>query len=114
VELKSLTEADFIRILKEPKGALVKQYIALLDTEGIKLVFTDDAIEQIAGFAARVNQMAENIGARRLHTIMEKLLEEISFAGPDLKKKNVRIDAAYVRKQLADIVKDQDLSRYIL
>jgi ATP-dependent HslUV protease ATP-binding subunit HslU len=114
VELKSLSEADFIRILKEPKGALVKQYIALLDTEGIKLVFTDDAIEQIAGFAARVNQMAENIGARRLHTIMEKLLEEISFAGPDLKKKNVRVDAAYVRKQLADIVKDQDLSRYIL
>jgi ATP-dependent HslUV protease ATP-binding subunit HslU len=114
VELKSLSEADFIRILREPKGALVKQYIALLDTEGIKLTFTDDAIEQIAAFAASVNQMSENIGARRLHTIMEKLLEEISFAGPDLKKKNVRIDAAYVRKQLADIVKDQDLSRYIL
>src|ERR1700680_4554509 len=114
VELKSLTEADFIRILREPKNALVKQYTALMDTEGIKLVFTDDAVEEIARFAARVNEMAENIGARRLHTIMEKLLEEISFAGPDLKKKNVRIDAAYVRKQLADIVKDQDLSRYIL
>ncbi|MGI8744176.1 MAG: ATP-dependent protease ATPase subunit HslU [Bryobacteraceae bacterium] len=114
VELKSLTEADFIRILREPKNALVKQYMALLDTEGIKLLFTDDAVEEIAKFAARVNEMAENIGARRLHTIMEKLLEEISFAGPDLKKKNVRIDAVYVRKQLAEIVKDQDLSRYIL
>ena len=114
VELKSLTEADFIRILKEPKNALIKQYIALLDTEGIKLVFTDDSLEEIARFAARVNESTENIGARRLHTILEKLLEEISFAGPDLKKKNVKIDAVYVRKQLADIVKDQDLSRYIL
>ena len=114
VELKSLTEQDFIRILKEPKNALIKQYIALLDTEGIKLLFTDDAVEAIAGFAARVNEIAENIGARRLHTIMEKLLEEISFEGPDLKKKNVKIDAVYVRKQLAEIVKDQDLSRYIL
>src|SRR5271168_1988303 len=114
VELKSLTEADFIRILKEPKNALVKQYMALLETEGIKLSFTDDAVAEIARFAASVNDTSENIGARRLHTIMEKLLEEISFAGPDLKKKNVRIDAAYVRKQLADIVKDQDLSRYIL
>jgi ATP-dependent HslUV protease ATP-binding subunit HslU len=114
VELKSLTEADFIRILKEPKNALVKQYVALLETEGIKLTFVEEAIEEIARYAARVNEMAENIGARRLHTIMEKLLEEISFAGPDLKKKNVKIDAAYVRKQLADIVKDQDLSRYIL
>jgi ATP-dependent HslUV protease ATP-binding subunit HslU len=114
VELKSLTEADFIRILREPKNALVKQYTALLETEGIKLTFTDDAVEEISGFAARVNSTSENIGARRLHTIMEKMLEEISFAGPDLKKKNVKIDAAYVRKQLADIVKDQDLSRYIL
>ncbi len=114
VELKSLTEEDFIRILKEPKNALVKQYQALLETEGIKLTFSDDALEEIARFAARVNESAENIGARRLHTIMEKLLEEISFEGPDLKKKVVKIDGAYVRKQLADIVKDQDLSRYIL
>jgi len=114
VELKSLTEADFIRILKEPKSALVKQYAALLETEGIKLVFTEDALIEVARIAAQVNEASENIGARRLHTIMEKLLEDISFEGPDLKKKNVKIDAAYVRKQLSEIVKDQDLSRYIL
>jgi ATP-dependent HslUV protease ATP-binding subunit HslU len=114
VELKSLTEADFIRILKEPKNALIKQYQALLDTEGIKLSFTEDALEEIASFAARVNETTENIGARRLHTILEKLLEDVSFDGPDLKKKTVKVDVAYVRKQLADIVKDQDLSRYIL
>jgi ATP-dependent HslUV protease ATP-binding subunit HslU len=114
VELKSLSEADFIRILKEPKNALVKQYQALLETEGIKLTFTPDALEEVARFAARVNESAENIGARRLHTIMEKLLEEVSFEGPDLRKKTVKIDAVYVRKHLADIVKDQDLSRYIL
>jgi ATP-dependent HslUV protease ATP-binding subunit HslU len=114
VELKSLSEEDFVRILKEPKNALVKQYVALMDTEGIKLSFTDDAVCEIARFAAQVNQSSENIGARRLHTIMEKLLEEVSFQGPDLKKKTVRVDAPYVRKQLAEIVKDQDLSRYIL
>jgi ATP-dependent HslUV protease ATP-binding subunit HslU len=114
VELRSLSEADFVRILREPKNALVKQYVALLETEGIKLNITDDAIEEMARLAAHVNETAENIGARRLHTIMEKVLEEISFEGPDLKKKTVRIDAAYVRKQVADIVKDQDLSRYIL
>ncbi|HEX7360123.1 MAG TPA: ATP-dependent protease ATPase subunit HslU [Bryobacteraceae bacterium] len=114
VELKSLTEADFIRILKEPKSALVKQYTALLETEGIKLSFTDDALVEISRIAAQVNASTENIGARRLHTIMEKLLEDVSFEGPDLKRKNVRIDATYVRKQLAEIVKDQDLSRYIL
>ena len=114
VELHSLTTEDFIRILKEPKSALVKQYIALLDTEGIKLTFSDEALQEIAKFAAAVNEATENIGARRLHTIMEKLLDEISFEGPDLKKKIVRIDALYVQKQLADIVKNQDLSRYIL
>jgi len=114
VELKSLTEADFIRILKEPKSALIKQYMALLETEGIKLTFTEDALIEIAKIAAQVNENAENIGARRLHTIMEKLLEDISFDGPDLKKKTIRLDAAYVRKQLSEIVKDQDLSRYIL
>jgi len=114
VELKSLTEGDFIRILKEPKNALIKQYMALMDTEGIKLTFAEESLEEISRYAAKVNEQAENIGARRLHTIMEKLLEEISFEGPDLKKKTVRIDRAYVQKQLAAIVKDQDLSRYIL
>jgi len=114
VELKPLTEADFIRILKEPKNALIKQYVALMETEGVKLNFTTDAIEALASLAARVNESNENIGARRLHTILEKVLEEISFEGPDLKKKNVKIDGAYVRKALTDIVQDQDLSRYIL
>jgi len=114
VELKSLTVEDFVRILKEPQNALSKQYVALMETEGIKLTIADDALEEVARFAAQVNESSETIGARRLHTIMEKLLEDISFDAPDLKKKNIRIDAAYVRKQLADIVKDQDLSRYIL
>jgi len=85
-----------------------------METEGIKLQLTEDALEEVARFAAQVNEISENIGARRLHTIMEKLLEEISFEGPDLKKKTVKVDAAYVRRQLAEIVKDQDLSRYIL
>src|SRR5271168_1266640 len=114
VELQSLKEADFIRILKEPKNALIKQYIALLETEGIKLSFTDDAVAEIARFAASVNDTSENIGARRLHTIMEKLLEEISFDAPDKKGEHFKVDADYVRHMLADIVKDQDLSRYIL
>jgi ATP-dependent HslUV protease ATP-binding subunit HslU len=114
VELSSLTVDDFIRILQEPKSALIKQYTALLETEGIKLSFTEEAIGEIARFATLVNEQTENIGARRLHTIMERLLDEISFEGPDLKKKTVRIDSAYVQKQLAQIVKDQDLSRYIL
>jgi ATP-dependent HslUV protease ATP-binding subunit HslU len=114
VELKSLTEQDFIRILREPKNALTKQYVALMETEGIKIAFTDDSLEEMARMAAQVNQQMENIGARRLHTILEKVIEEISFQGPDLKKKNFKIDAAYVRQQLASIVKDQDLSKYIL
>jgi ATP-dependent HslUV protease ATP-binding subunit HslU len=114
VELTSLGEADFIRILTEPKNALIKQYTALLETEGLKLSFTDDAIATIARFATSVNDQTENIGARRLHTIMEKLLEEISFEAPDLKKKTVKIDNVYVSKQLSEIVKNQDLSRYIL
>lgn len=114
VELQSLKEEDFVRILTEPKNALVKQYIALLETEGVKLTFTDDAVETIARFATSVNEQTENIGARRLHTILEKVLDELSFEAPDLKKKTVKIDGAYVTKQLADIVKNQDLSRYIL
>lgn len=114
VELDSLTVDDFVRILQEPKNALVKQYTALLETEGIKITFTDDAVQEIARFGALVNEQTENIGARRLHTIMERLLDEISFEGPDLKNKKVKIDSAYVQKQLSEIVKNQDLSRYIL
>jgi len=114
VELQSLKEEDFIRILTEPKNALIKQYVALLDTEGVKLNITEDAVAAVARFATSVNEQTENIGARRLHTILEKVLDEISFEAPDLKKKNVKVDAAYVSKQLADIVKNQDLSRYIL
>jgi ATP-dependent HslUV protease ATP-binding subunit HslU len=114
VELQPLTEQDFVRILTEPKNALIKQYIALLETEGLKLNITDDAVEAIAKFATSVNEQTENIGARRLHTILEKVLDELSFEACDLKKKNVKVDAAYVNKQLADIVKNQDLSRYIL
>src|SRR2546423_2373326 len=114
VELESLTIEDFKRILTEPKNALIKQYRALLETEGVELEFTEDAIEAIANFAARVNEQTEDIGARRLHTIMEKLLDEISFEGPDLEPKHQRIDADYVTRRLPETVKDQDLSRYIL
>jgi ATP-dependent HslUV protease ATP-binding subunit HslU len=114
VELTALTEGDFVRILTEPKNALIKQYVALLDTEGVKLNFSEDAIATLARYAVMVNEQTENIGARRLHTILEKVLDEISFEAPDLKKKNVKVDGAYVTKQLADIVKNQDLSRYIL
>ncbi len=114
VELQSLTMEDFIRILTEPKSSLTKQYTALLETEGVKLEFTREALEEIAHFAFRVNEGTENIGARRLHTIMERVLDEISFSAPEKKGEQVSIDADYVRKMLADIVKDQDLSRYIL
>jgi ATP-dependent HslUV protease ATP-binding subunit HslU len=114
VELSSLSTKDFVRILTEPKSALIKQYIALLGTEGINLSFSPEAIEEIARFAAMVNEQTENIGARRLHTIMERLLDELSFDGPDLTEKTIQIDIAYVQTQLAQIVKNQDLSRYIL
>ncbi|HEY4681809.1 MAG TPA: ATP-dependent protease ATPase subunit HslU [Candidatus Acidoferrales bacterium] len=114
VELKSLGVQDFVRILQEPKNALIKQYTALLETEGLKITFTDDAIEALAHYAATVNEQTENIGARRLHTVMEKMLDEISFEAPELKKKTIEVDAAYVHRQLAEIVKNQDLSRYIL
>jgi ATP-dependent HslUV protease ATP-binding subunit HslU len=114
VELTSLGEQDFVRILTEPKNALTKQYIALLETEEVKLTFTNDAIAAIARFATVVNEQTENIGARRLHTILEKVLDELSFEAPELKKKDIQIDEAYVQQRLADVVKDQDLSRYIL
>src|SRR5229473_1665715 len=114
VELESLTIEDFKRILTEPKNSLVRQYRALMETEGVKIDFTDDAIDAIANFAARVNQNTEDIGARRLHTIMERLLDEISFEGPDLEPKDKSIDSAYVEQMLSETVKDQDLSRYIL
>src|SRR6202046_3723710 len=114
VELQSLTMEDFVRILTEPKSSLVKQYTALLETEGVKLEFTPEALSEIARFAFRVNESTENIGARRLHTIMERVLDELSFDAPEKKGEHVIIDADYVRKMLTDIVKDQDLSRYIL
>ena len=114
VELDSLDEKDFVRILREPENALPKQYRALLSTEGIDLSFSDDAIERIARLAAEVNERTENIGARRLHTVMEKLLDEISFSATELENKKVVIDKEYVDKMLSDVVRDQDLSRFIL
>ncbi len=114
VELDALETGDFVRILTEPRGSLVKQYTALLATEDVTLTFEPDAVNRLAEFATLVNERSENIGARRLHTIMEKLLDEISFNAPDLDEKTIRIDAAYVDDMLADIVSDEDLSRYIL
>jgi ATP-dependent HslUV protease ATP-binding subunit HslU len=114
VELEPLTRDDFVRILTEPKSALIKQYTALLGAEGLELRFTPGAVERIADFAARVNDKTENIGARRLHTVMERLLDEVSFEGPDLTEKSITIDEGYVDRMLADIVRNEDLSRYIL
>src|SRR5215470_2176077 len=112
VELTDLTKEDFIRILTEPKSALTKQYTALLNTENIELTFTSDAIEALADYAFRVNQTSQNIGARRLYTIMERLLEELSFDAPEMKAGNVVIDAEHVRKRLEPIAQDQDLSQF--
>ena len=114
VELKSLGEGDFKRILTEPKNALVTQYIAMMQTEDLNITISDDAIDEISALAYRVNEAVEDIGARRLHTIMEKLFEEISFEAPDLEDKSIAVDAEYVKSQLSDIVKNEDLSRYVL
>jgi len=114
VELESLTDADFVRILTEPENALVKQYTALLATEKVHLDIQADAVAEIARFAAEVNTRMENIGARRLHTIMERLLDELSFEAPDLGEQTVPITAAYVRDRLQGLLKDEDLSQYVL
>ncbi|HYT56664.1 MAG TPA: ATP-dependent protease ATPase subunit HslU [Verrucomicrobiae bacterium] len=114
VELSSLSKDDFVRILTEPKNALIKQYEALLETEGVHLKFAEDAIQEIAQIASDVNERMENIGARRLHTILERLLDEVSFSAPEIHGKEVAIDAEYVRERLSPILKDEDLSRYIL
>lgn len=114
VELEPLTKDDFVNILTKPKNALIKQYIELLNTEDIELVFADDAITEIAETAQNVNESTENIGARRLHTIMERMLDDISFEAPDMQEEKIVIDANYVKEKISDIVKDRDLSRYIL
>jgi ATP-dependent HslUV protease ATP-binding subunit HslU len=114
VELKALTKADFIRILTEPENALVKQYVALLETEKVRLRFADDAVETLAEIAAQVNARSENIGARRLHTVLERVLEDLSFSAPELNGHEINVDAAYVHQRLDPILKNEDLSRYIL
>jgi ATP-dependent HslUV protease ATP-binding subunit HslU len=114
VELEPLGQAEFVRILTEPRSALIKQYMALMATEGVDLQFSEDGVATIAEFATIVNERTENIGARRLHTVMERLLDEVSFEAPTLQEKSITIDAPYVRRMLADIVKNEDLSRYIL
>ena len=114
VELDSLGKDEFVRILREPQNALIKQYEALLETEEIELVFEQDAVSEIAEIATVINERMENIGARRLYTIMEKLLEEISYGAPESRERRIEIDAVYVRDRLRDFVEDEDLSRYIL
>jgi ATP-dependent HslUV protease ATP-binding subunit HslU len=114
VELQALGRDDFVRILREPQNALIKQYKALLATEGIALEFTDDAIDELADIAERVNQQTENIGARRLYTILERLLDDLSFTAPDRSDKCVSIDRQYVTERLEEVVKSEDLSHYIL
>jgi ATP-dependent HslUV protease ATP-binding subunit HslU len=114
VELHSLGKKEFAKILTTPKNALLLQYIALLRTEGVEISFTDDGVDRIAAIAEEVNNTTENIGARRLHTLMEKLLENILFEAPDIEEKSIEINAEFVDNQLKDIVEDQDLSRYIL
>jgi ATP-dependent HslUV protease ATP-binding subunit HslU len=114
VELENLTKDDFVRILTEPKNALIRQYTSLLETEGLEVQFTPEAIEEIAAIAASVNERTENIGARRLYTVLEKLLDDISFHAPEAVKKDITITADYVHEQLRDVIRDEDLSRYIL
>jgi ATP-dependent HslUV protease ATP-binding subunit HslU len=114
VELDPLTQADFVRILTEPQNALIRQYVELLRTERVELTFTSDAVAALARIAMDVNSRTENIGARRLYTVMEKLLEDVSFEAPDMPGKELTIDAGYVQARLGDIMKDEDLSRYIL
>jgi ATP-dependent HslUV protease ATP-binding subunit HslU len=114
VELKPLSKADLVRILTEPKNALIRQYQELLKTEDVTLIFTPEAIEEIAEIATAVNAQGENIGARRLHTILERTLEEVNFEAPNLRGQTIEITPDYIRRQLGDIIKNQDLSRYIL
>ncbi|MEM8998049.1 MAG: HslU--HslV peptidase ATPase subunit, partial [Acidobacteriota bacterium] len=114
VELDALGQAEFVRILTEPEASLTKQYVALMVTEDVHMRFTDEAVEEIARLAVEVNARTENIGARRLATLMEKLIEEVSFEAPDMAGTHIEVDAAYVGRALAEIVKDEDLSRYVL
>jgi ATP-dependent HslUV protease ATP-binding subunit HslU len=114
VELKALTRDDFVRILTEPEANLILQYTALMGTDDVTLIFEDDAIEEIATLAAEVNEGVENIGARRLHTVMERLLDDISFSATDRPGETITISAAYVREQVGDLAKDADLSRFIM